>query len=205
MSKEVNVSINLKSNIQKGIAESLNTNVITLGETVGDLYAAGQAVGIDSGQIGEMVKGFQDAGIQTGNIKENIQLSVDIARKVGVNTSAVFELVRNNLSNINKYGFENGVAGLAKMSAQAASLRIGMNEIFNFAEKVFNQQFIGGADYLAAIVFISSLELYLVGYWVTLFSLLGILHIASSANLKVAVPLIPFMLASWCLVFSFSN
>ena len=74
-----------------------------------------------------------------------------------------------------------------------------------FAEKVFNQQFIGGADYLAAIVFISSLELYLVGYWIMLFSLLGILHITSSANLKVAVPLIPFMLASWCLVFSFSN
>jgi len=127
-------------NIQKGIADSLNTNVITLGETVGDLYAAGQAVGIDSGQIGDMVKGFQDAGIQTGNIKENIQLSVDIARKVGVNTSAVFGLVRDNLSNINKYGFENGVAGLAKMSAQAASLRINMNEIFGFAERVFNPE-----------------------------------------------------------------
>jgi len=127
-------------NIQKGIADSLNTNVITLGETVGDLYAAGQAVGIDSGQIGDMVKGFQDAGIQTGNIKENIQLSVDIARKVGVNTSAVFGLVRDNLSNINKYGFENGVAGLAKMSAQAAGLRINMNEIFGFAERVFNPE-----------------------------------------------------------------
>jgi hypothetical protein len=87
-----------------------------------------------------MVKGFQDAGIQTGNIKENIQLSVDIARKVGVNTSAVFGLVRDNLSNINKYGFENGVAGLAKMSAQAASLRINMNEIFGFAERVFNPE-----------------------------------------------------------------
>ena len=74
-----------------------------------------------------------------------------------------------------------------------------------FAEKVLNQQLVGGADYLAAIVFISSLELYLVGYWVMLFSLLGILHITSSANLKVEVPLIPFMLASWCLVFSFSN
>jgi hypothetical protein len=81
-------------NIQKGIAQSLNTNVITLGETVGDLYAAGQAVGIDSRQIGNMVAGFKDAGIQTGNIKENIQLSVDIARKVGVNTSAVFGLVQ---------------------------------------------------------------------------------------------------------------
>lgn len=127
-------------NIQQGIAKSLNTNVITLGETVGDLYAAGQAVGIDSDEIGTMVAGFKDAGIQTANIKENIQLSVDIARKVGVNTSAVFALVQTNLSNINKFGFENGVAGLAKMSAQAASLRIGMNEIFNFAEKVFNPE-----------------------------------------------------------------
>jgi hypothetical protein len=74
-----------------------------------------------------------------------------------------------------------------------------------FAEKVLNQQLVGGADYLAAIVFISSLELNIVGYWVILFSLLGILHIISSANLKVAVPLIPFMLAAWCLVFSLFN
>ena len=78
--------------------------------------------------------------------------------------------------------------------------------IFVFiAEKVLNQQLVGGADYLAAIVFIFSLELHIVGYWVILFSLLGILHIISSANLKVAVPLIPFMLAAWCLVFSLFN
>ena len=78
--------------------------------------------------------------------------------------------------------------------------------IFVFiAEKVLNQQLVGGADYLAAIVFISSLELHIVGYWIILFSLLGILHITSTANLKVAVPLIPFMLAAWCLVFSLFN
>ena len=128
------------TNIQKGIADSLKTNVITLGETVGELYAAGKVVGIGSSEIGEMVQGFQDAGIQTGNIRDNIQQSVDIARKVGVNTSAVFTLVKNNLESINKYGFENGVAGLAKMSAQAAGLRINMNEIFGFAERVFNPE-----------------------------------------------------------------
>jgi hypothetical protein len=50
------------------------------------------------------------------------------------------DLSRDNLSNINKYGFENGVAGLAKMSAQAAGLRINMNEIFDFAESVFNPE-----------------------------------------------------------------
>ena len=61
-------------NIQQGIAQSLNTNVITLGETVGDLFAAGKAVGIDSSEIGKMVAGFQDAGIQTAYIKEKKQI-----------------------------------------------------------------------------------------------------------------------------------
>jgi hypothetical protein len=74
-----------------------------------------------------------------------------------------------------------------------------------FLEKMVGYQLVGGADYLAAFVFISSLELYLVGYWVILFSLLGILHSLRATSLKVAVPLIPFMLAAWCLVFSLSN
>ena len=74
-----------------------------------------------------------------------------------------------------------------------------------FFEKAIGHQLVGGADYLAAFVFISSLDLYFVGHWVILFSLLGILHSLRASSLKVAVPLIPFMLASWCLVFSISN
>ncbi len=136
------------ANIQQSIAESLQTNVITLGETVTDLYAAGQAVGVSSSGVGEMVKSFQDVGIQTGNIKDNIQTTVNLARQVGVNTGAVFKLVSNNLDSINKYGFENGVAGLAKMAAQAAGLRIDMNSIFSFAEKVFDPE--GAIDTVAA-------------------------------------------------------
>lgn len=128
------------SNIQNGIAESLNTNVISLGETVVDLFVAGKAVGVSSYEIGEMVKSFQDAGIQTGNIKENLQDTVNIARQVGVNTNAVFKLVENNLDKINQYGFPNGVSGLAKMSAQAAGLRISMSSIFTLADKVFDPE-----------------------------------------------------------------
>jgi hypothetical protein len=126
--------------IQQGIAEQLKTNVVTLGETVSGLYAGAKAVGISSSEIGGVVEGFQSAGIQTANIKDNMQSTVDIARRVGVNTSAVFKNVEDNLSSINKYGFQNGVDGLAKMSAQAAGLRINMNEIFGFAEKVFNPE-----------------------------------------------------------------
>lgn len=126
--------------IQQGIAQQLGTNVITLGETVSGLFAGAKAVGLSSEQVGSVVEGFQSAGIQTANIRDNMQSTVDIARSVGVNTSAVFKGVQENLSTINKYGFQGGVEGLARMSAQAAGLRINMQEIFGFAERVFNPE-----------------------------------------------------------------
>ena len=128
------------STIQQGIAEQLNTNVVTLGETVSGLFAGAKAVGLSSSEVGRVVEAFQSAGIQTDYIKENMQSTVNIARSVGVNTSAVFKNVQDNLSAINKYGFQGGVEGLARMSAQAAGLRINMQEIFGFAERVFNPE-----------------------------------------------------------------
>jgi len=126
--------------IQEGIAKQLGTNVITLGETVSGLYAGAKAVGLSSSEVGSLVEAFQSVGVQTDYIKDNMQSTVNIARSVGVNTNAVFKNVENNLSTINKYGFQGGVEGLARMSAQAAGLRINMSEIFGFAEKVFNPE-----------------------------------------------------------------
>ena len=126
--------------IQLGIAESLQTNTITLGETVSGLYAGAKAVGVSSEGIGSMVTAFENVGIQTNNIKDKLQSTVSIARSIGVNTSAVFKNVQDNLGSINKYGFQNGVDGLARMSAQAAGLRINMSDIFGFAERVFNPE-----------------------------------------------------------------
>ena len=126
--------------IQLGIAESLQTNTITLGETVSGLYAGAKAVGVSTEGIGGMVTAFENVGIQTNNIKDKLQSTVSIARSIGVNTSAVFKNVQDNLGSINKYGFQNGVDGLARMSAQAASLRINMSDIFGFAERVFNPE-----------------------------------------------------------------
>lgn len=126
--------------IQENIAKQLGTNTITLGETVGDLFAGAQALGITSENVGGVVRSFADAGIEVVKIKENFQETVDISRRVGVNAGAVFQNVQTNLSKLNEYGFQNGAAGLAKMAAQAAGLRINMNEIFQFAENVFDPE-----------------------------------------------------------------
>lgn len=126
--------------IQESIAQNLKINSITMGETVSDLYAGAKAVGLETEKVGEMVGQFKDAGIQTHLIKDAMQTTSDVARGMGVNTKAVFDGVRSNLDKLNYYGFQNGVQGLAKMAAQAASLRIDMTHIFNFANSVFNPE-----------------------------------------------------------------
>jgi hypothetical protein len=74
---------------------------------------------------------------------------VDIARESGVNAQAVSKLVVDNMSNLNMYTFQGGVDGLAKMAAQATSMRISMADTFKFAEKVFNPE--GAIETAAAL------------------------------------------------------
>ena len=126
--------------IQKSVTKELQTNVVLLGETTQDLFTAGKAVGVASENVGGMVGAFQDAGISAGMIRDRIEDTVDVARRVGVNTTAVFSMVQANLSRLNEFGFSRGVEGLAKMAATAASMRVNMNEIFNFASRAFSPE-----------------------------------------------------------------
>jgi hypothetical protein len=126
--------------IQLGIAKELGTNIITLGETVEDLFVAGKAVGVASEGVGRMVGFFKEAGIEAGLVRDRIQETVDISRSIGVNTTAVFKMVQQNLSALNEYGFEKGVAGLSAMAAQSVMMRVEMKGIFTFADRVFSPE-----------------------------------------------------------------
>ena len=72
-------------------------------------------------------------------------------------------------------------------------------------ETLIGKQLVGGADYIAAFAFISTLKSNLLGYWLIFFSLLGILHAVKQNNKTAQIPLIPFMLAGWALTFAISS
>jgi ribosomal protein S13 len=73
----------------------------------------------------------------------------EVARSAGVSVSKVSGQVMTNLEKMNLYNFENGVKGLAKMSAQAERLGIKMEKIFLQSEKVMNPE--GAIEMSAAL------------------------------------------------------
>jgi len=129
---------------QEKASAALGRNVILSAEVNKDLYATFRVTGIEATRV---VTAMKDVGIGTGKAAEEMKKVVDIAAQSGVNAAAVSEKVVANMDALNKYNFEGGVSGLAKMAAQATMLRIDMGQTLAFAEKVFDPE---GAIEMAA-------------------------------------------------------
>jgi hypothetical protein len=129
--------INGVSETMKGIAEGSKRNVIAAEEQVSKLYAASQILGTDSKTL---VENFANVGYETSQIGVNLEKSIAYIQSVGGNTKTVTKEVVANLDQMNRYQFEGGVQGLAKMAAQASMLRFDMSQTFNFTNKMLSPE-----------------------------------------------------------------
>ena len=119
------------------IAEGSKRNVIATEEQVSKLYAATTLLG---GTSKDLVNNFAEVGIEASQIGTNLESSIEYIQSVGLNAKDVMGDVNENMSKMNRYQFEGGVQGMAKMAAQASMLRFDMQETFNFAEKVLTPE-----------------------------------------------------------------
>jgi len=129
----------------ENIAKASKRNVIESEEVLTKIYATSKVLNQDSG---ELVNAFKKVGYETKDIGENLQLSVEYVRNVGLNTETVMKSVVNNTEQLSRFNFENGVQGLTKMAAQASMLRFDMGKTFDFADKVLDPK--GAIDMASA-------------------------------------------------------
>lgn len=123
--------------IQKEASEALGRNLILSSDSYSKLYATSEVTGVNAKTL---ITNFKDAGFSAYQAGSEMEKVVNQARAVGVSAQAVSGKVVENMSALNRFGFEGGVAGLAKMAAQATSLRIDMKTAMDFAEKVYNPE-----------------------------------------------------------------
>ena len=122
---------------QEDAAKSLQRNVILAADVNKDLFATSK---VTDKSVSDLVGKFKDAGYGAGQIAKEMKNVVDIAAQSGVNARDVSDKVLSNMDALNKYNFEGGVSGLAKMAAQASMLRIDMKTTLGFADKMFDPE-----------------------------------------------------------------
>lgn len=137
------------TDLQEGVADGLGTNTILLGETTAQLFAAGKVFEKSTTEMGKAVGDFEKIGISASVLGDKLNIAANQARRIGANTSAVYTQISQNLDNLNKYGFQNGIEGLTRMAAKSTALRIDMKEMAFFADKVYTPE--GAIETVAAL------------------------------------------------------
>jgi dihydroxyacetone kinase DhaKLM complex PTS-EIIA-like component DhaM len=99
------------------------------------LYALTDLLG---GSSGRLIKNFSDAGISIAKVGGDIEKSISYVNSIGMNAKVVMEAVVDNVELLNRFNFKEGVLGFSKMAATAAMLKVDMQSIQTFADKVFN-------------------------------------------------------------------
>lgn len=134
------VKIQLDSNL------ALGRNVILQSDTIEKLFATTKVTGQNAK---DLITNFKDVGLSASQVVKQMESVVNTARTSGVNAQIVSAKVVSNLESLNRFNFQGGVDGLAKMAAQATGLRIDMKSTLDFAEKVFDPE--GAIETAAAL------------------------------------------------------
>ena len=119
------------------ISEATRRNVVASTEDISKLYAAGQILGKG---VKEIVENFQDVGVQFSQIGTQLEDSIDYIQSVGVNAGQVMGKVMENMSQMNRFNFQDGVQGLTRMATQATLLKFDMGQVFTLADKAMDPQ-----------------------------------------------------------------
>jgi hypothetical protein len=123
--------------IQEKTSISLGKNVLQNKEEVKSLYETYLVTGQE---VGTLTDSFKTIGYSTSHISDQMNKVVDSSRKLGVSSQEVSKQAVANLSTMNQFNFANGVEGLAKMAAQAVSLRVNMSDTLGIAKKLFDPE-----------------------------------------------------------------
>lgn len=124
-------------NTQLDTLDSMGRNVLLTSERMTEFYATTRATGQE---LPVLQKGFKDIGTSIYQIDNEMIKVIDTANRLGVSSKIVSKAVVENLQQLNRLGFENGIEGLAEMAAKSSALRTNMADVFKFADKVLSPE-----------------------------------------------------------------
>jgi len=124
-------------------------------ETLEKSFSSARSFVGSLGDMGKAFTEFEKVGIGAGNAIDSINQAGKNSLSLGLVAKKTITDIRENIEKLNRYGFKDGIEGLATMSRRAKEFRMDMNDAFTIADKVMdpekaialtaNLQVLGGA------------------------------------------------------------
>jgi hypothetical protein len=111
--------------------------VVASTEDISKLFSANKILG---GSVKDIVENFQDIGVQFAQVGTQLEESISYIQSVGVNAGQVMSKVFENMSQMNRFNFQDGVQGLTRMATQATALKFDMGQVFTLADAALDPE-----------------------------------------------------------------
>lgn len=102
------------------------------------LMSKGTALGAEG--AAEMASNMEVFGYSIEKTAKYVEDVSNMSESMGVNSSKTLKILNQNLKKAQGFRFKDGQAGMAKMAALSAKLRMDMSEVLGFAEKLWDPE-----------------------------------------------------------------
>jgi len=164
VNKELNLAGKLSQDFRTAVTEAqpdlvrmgipfqdMTKSIETLIEDTGRFALVGTEMLKEAGQIAaaygmsmEDVIGaysdFENVGIGAADAQEAMGEAGKRSLEVGIQSRQTIQGMIENIGELNKFGFQNGIEGLEKMVRRATEVRMELSDVFNVADKVFDPE-----------------------------------------------------------------
>jgi methyl-accepting chemotaxis protein len=123
--------------VLKDISEQTKRNIVATSDVAEKIFAINKVLETDTKSL---IRNYESIGVQMSRIAPMVEKSISYIQNIGMNAKDIMEDVNDSMSKLNKYRFEGGVEGLAKMAAQASMLKFSMESTFEVAEKALDPE-----------------------------------------------------------------
>lgn len=107
-------------------------------ETANKSFSVARAFVGSLSDVGKLLGESEKVGLGASDTLDAIEKTGRSSLGLGLNTKKTTELLKNDLSKLNEYGFKNGIEGLNRMVQKSVEFRMGLSEVFKIADKVMN-------------------------------------------------------------------
>ena len=107
-------------------------------ETANKSYSVARSFVGSLGDVGRLLGEAEKVGLGASDTLDAIEKTGRSSLGLGLNTKKTTELLKNDLSKLNEYGFRNGIEGLNRMVQKSVEFRMNLGEVFKIADKVMN-------------------------------------------------------------------
>ena len=138
--------INNITDIINEYSQAVGRVVVFDPETYKDIFLLTDLLGKSASNL---TTNFGDVGISITNVKGDIEESIKYIKSIGMDAKTVMGKVVDTTELLNRFNFKEGVLGFSKMAATASMLKMDMQSVKNFADKVFSPE--GAIETAAAL------------------------------------------------------